>query len=111
MPWYEQVKAVAGVGDTIFNVMALTSPMASENPQNIHVADVVLLTKMYTSLFGDERLFFRHQRVKFDAKYWPKAWKKAHWAGELGARFSGEAREALRWNSPVPTGWPAEDNC
>ena len=40
------------------------------------IADLVLKSKLFTSTAGDQRLFFRHRRIKHDKKHWPKAWKE-----------------------------------
>ena len=87
--WYEQVKGVAKKNDLLFTVRAKTSPFEDEWTEKladgtktgwVDIANIYLDTDMYTSMFGDERLFFRHHRPKADAKYWPKRWKKAWWS-------------------------------
>jgi len=39
------------------------------------IADVRLMTDLYTSVWGDENLFFRHRHVHQDRKYWSKQLK------------------------------------
>ena len=65
--WYEQVKGVAKKNDLLFTVRAKTSPYEDEWTEKladgtktgwVDIANIYLDTDMYTSMFGDERLFF-----------------------------------------------------
>jgi len=40
------------------------------------IAVIRLQTKLYTSVAGDERLYFQHRRVHHDRKYWDRCTKK-----------------------------------
>ena len=106
--WYDQVMAAASNGDKLFDVMALEDPLKTPKVWT-KIAEITLNSDMHTSLFGDERLFFRHSRVKFDAKYWPRNVRKAWFAGELDVRREREGDHV--WSRPTPAGWPREDNC
>ena len=65
---------VATKGDKLFDVKALIDPLVPVAEQEwVKIGEIILDSDMYTSLFGDERLFFRHQRVETDKRYWPKA--------------------------------------
>ena len=108
MQWYDQVMDTAENGDHIFDVMALKDPLATPKVWT-KIAEIYLASDMYTSLFGDERLFFRHQQVKFDAKYWPKALRKAWFGGQIDPIRKREGDHV--WNRPSPPGWPSDDNC
>jgi hypothetical protein len=80
--------SVAFADDVLFNVMAKTSPYEDE-AEWIHIADIVLDSDLRASLFGDERLFFKHVRTRRDAwKYWPKQWRKDFYRGKLEPKFS-----------------------
>lgn len=46
-------------------VHALTAP-EQYGGELVKIADIVLKTDLYTSVFGDENLFFEHQRVTKD---------------------------------------------
>lgn len=100
--------ATASTGDHLFDVMALIDPLA-ETKNWVKIAEITLESPMYPSLFGDERLFFRHQRTKFDAKYWPRWIRKAWFAGEIDVRRERTGDHI--WNRPTPEGWPRDDNC
>ena len=67
--WYDQVKEVAESGETILNVWAKTNPLDEDSW--VHIANLDLLSDMVTSLFGDQRLYFQHQRFGYDRTYWP----------------------------------------
>ena len=40
------------------------------------IADLVLMTDLYTSVWGDETLLFRHQDPSWDRKYWSPALRR-----------------------------------
>ena len=67
--WYDQVKQVAVLGETILEVWAKTDPYDTESW--VHIANIELLSDMVTSLFGDQRLYFGHKRFGYDKTYWP----------------------------------------
>ena len=109
--WYDQVMAAASKGDKLFDVMAYDSindPLVTPKPWT-KIAEITLDSDMHTSLFGDERLFFRHHRTKFDSKYWSKKVRKAWWAGDIDV--IRERHGDHIWSRPTPAGWPRDDNC
>lgn len=58
-------------------VHALTAP-EQYGGELVKIADIVLKTDLYTSVFGDENLFFEHQRVTkdlFGGHGFPRQWK------------------------------------
>lgn len=84
--WYDQVKSVASNGDTILNVWAKTDPYDDDSWK--HIADLVLLSDMVTSLFGDQRLFFQHKRFGYDKDYWPNmGWGRSKKLLELETQY------------------------
>ena len=42
-----------------------------------HIANVRLVTDLITSKFGDQRLFFQHETMKFDFEY-DNTWRHQH---------------------------------
>jgi len=53
--WYESIVDTAGVGDIVYEVFAQEDPDSSAQ---IKIGEVKLLTKMTTSEWADNRLFF-----------------------------------------------------
>ena len=62
--WYDQLKTIKS-GESVLEVFAMTAPPAL-NGELVKIADIVLETDLYTSVFGDERLHFQHVRVMND---------------------------------------------
>ena len=92
-------------GSTILEVHALTAPKAIGTGKLVHIADLVLITPLVTSKWGDEHLHFRHRNVQSDVKFWPKTW---------GRKACGDVtfvRNAdTTWGRKVPQGvWPETD--
>jgi len=106
-PWYRQLQAVIPKGSIILDVYAVTAPTSLEESKRVKVAEVKLLTDLYTSKHGDERLYFQHKRIQSDRKYYPKKWKKL--ARETELCFSNEDEETF--GNEVPEGvWPENDS-
>jgi len=81
-------------GSKIFKVWALmTPPGHSSEEERVHIADVHLESDLYTSKFGDEKLFFLHKKMYDDTKNWPASWRRTkpdftrEKTGHLGANF------------------------
>ena len=51
------------VGETIFDVWALVAPETYFG-FHIKIAEIKLQTELYASKEGDNRLFFRHERIQ-----------------------------------------------
>ena len=67
-------------GVKIYDVYAWTAPsghtdLNGEERERIKIAEINLTTKLYTSLTGDERLFFQHRLVYNDHTLWPDRWR------------------------------------
>ena len=54
--------------------------------KRVQIAEIILKTKLYTSLAGDSRLFFQHERIWPDRRVWPWQWRKL----DLDPRFVKE---------------------
>lgn len=87
-------KRAEGRGSKIFKVWALMTPPGHESEEErVHIADVILKSDLYTSKFGDEKLFFDHSTLYSDIKKWPKSWKRIKHdfsrpkTGHLGADY------------------------
>lgn len=72
-PWYSMIRESLGVGDTIYEVFAFEPEHAGnpDGPTEVKIADVVLKSKLHTSIWADNSLYFRHKHVHPDRKYWP----------------------------------------
>jgi len=62
--WFDQLKTIVA-GQTIYEVMALTAPEALGGTQ-IKIGELILKTPLYTSQWGDEKLYFQHKNQMFD---------------------------------------------
>jgi len=95
-PWYERVKNEwnpsidTGEEKSFIDVYAWTAPK-SLSGKRVKIAEIVLKSKLYTSVTGDQRLFFQHKRIRHDRKYWPAAWKQVDFQAprERETTFSG----------------------
>jgi len=78
--WYDRLKnhwnpsIDAGVEEPFIEVFAWTAPPTLDG-RKVKIADIVLKSKLFTSTAGDQRLFFRHRRIKHDRKFWPEEWR------------------------------------
>jgi len=78
--WYERVKNEwnpsfeSSIEKPFIDVYAWTAP-ESLSGKRVKIAEIVLKSKLHTSVTGDQRLFFQHKRIRHDRKYWPAAWK------------------------------------
>lgn len=64
----------------IFDVYAYDAPpgnidLNGNERERHHIGEINLLTKLYTSKAGDERLYFQHRRVYQDHVLWPDYWR------------------------------------
>ena len=55
---------------------ALTAPPGAEGSKWVPIATIELVTDLYTSKFGDERLFFQHAKTNGDRAFWPEDWMR-----------------------------------
>ena len=60
--WYAQLKTIKK-GSKLFTVKALTAPVGFAGSELKDIATIELTTDLFTSAFGDARLFFQHARV------------------------------------------------
>jgi hypothetical protein len=84
-------------------VFGWTAPEALDG-ELIKIADIKLLTDLYTSDFGDNRLFFRHQSIAKDRKHWPRAWRRLR-----EDPFINRKNEENIWGNEVRDTWPADE--
>jgi len=72
----------------------------------IHIADIKLLSPLHTSEFGDNRLFFRHQSIAKDRKFWPREWRRLR-----EDPFFSKKNEDNIWGRDVPEDvWPEDED-
>ena len=96
--WYEQLQRIP-VDSTVYEVIAFTGP-TSLGGDYIKIADIKLRTKLYASEFGDNRLFFRHDSISKDRKFWPKEWRKLGEDPFISKKIPGNT-----WGNKTPV-WP-----
>jgi len=58
-------------GSTLYEVWAMDQPTELGGTEQ-HIADLVLVSDMVTSLWGDQHLFFRHQDMAEDVEIYPE---------------------------------------
>ncbi len=58
--WYDRLRAGLGEGDVIYEVYGLTEP-EELGGEEVHIANVRMLTDLLASELGDELLYFRHR--------------------------------------------------
>merc|ERR1712059_90240 len=68
-PHTEDLKTIPQ-GTTLYQVFALDQPEELGGTEE-HIADLVLVSQMVTSLWGDSKLFFRHQDMMEDLRLKP----------------------------------------
>lgn len=101
VPWYDTIRDGVSEGDTIFNVYAVTPGAADE-----HIADVIMQSLFYTSVFGDTRLYFQHRKVgQFDQPLWGE--NKREWF-RLEDRVDNRIRGRVFNN--IPNTWPTNSD-
>jgi len=61
-------------GSTLYEVYAMDQPEELGGTE-VHIADLVMVSDMITSLWGDQHLFFRHQDMMDDLEIHPE-WKE-----------------------------------
>jgi len=102
--WYEQLQRIPE-DSTIFEVFGWTAPEKLDG-ELVKIADIKLRSALHTSEFGDNRLFFRHQGIAKDRKFWPKAWRRT---GD-DPWFSRKVEKNI-WGFEVPEGvWPDDED-
>jgi len=72
-PWYEELRDRISSGEVIYEVYAHT-PEYDGGPgeeEEVKIADVILRSDLYTSEWADKKLFFKHEHVHPDRKFWP----------------------------------------
>ena len=90
------------------DVYALTAPPSYEGgSERVKIAEIKLLTELYTSKHGDERLYFQHKRARTDLRYFPDEWRQL--AKDTEECFDNKD-EANIFGTEVPEGvWPDND--
>jgi len=73
MSFVDQLKSVPG-DSTLYNVYAMDQPKELGGKES-HIGDLVMEGILTSSVFGDEKLFFRHQKMDDDVKLQP-SWGK-----------------------------------
>ena len=82
--WYDQLKAAIKSGDTVFSVLVETKPLnenyvkqfPKEEPgEEIKIGEIRLSSDLFTSVFGDEKLYFQHRGVNTDRRFWTRSWR------------------------------------
>ena len=101
--WYEQLQRIPE-NETIYEVYGWTAPEKLDG-ELIKIADLKLRSALYASEFGDNRLFFRHQSIAKDRKFWPRAWRRAR-----EDPFISKKKEENVWGNEVPDTWPADED-
>jgi hypothetical protein len=102
--YYDQLKRIEQ-GSTILEAWGLTAPESLDG-EWIKIADINLITPLYTSVFGDERLFFQHVDTTNDRDLWPNAWVGLN----EDPKFNQNDADNV-WGNEVPTGefgWPED---
>jgi len=69
MEWYKHLKEIPE-GSDLFTVYAKSSHDECEGYEYEPIATIRLKTKLYTSVAGDERLYFQHRRVTGERRFW-----------------------------------------
>ena len=104
MWWYEQLQRITE-DSTIFEVFGWTAPEKLDG-ELIKIADIKLRSALHTSEFGDNRLFFRHQSIAKDRKFWPREWRKLR-----EDPFINRKKEENIWGNEVPEDiWPEDED-
>jgi len=73
--WYDQLKRIPS-GSTLFTIKALTAPPGHEDSRTVTIGTIQTATDLFTSVAGDERLFFGHNDVRNDRDLWPDSWNR-----------------------------------
>jgi hypothetical protein len=101
--WYDQLKTIKK-GSIIYSVFGWTAP-EELGGKLVRIANLKLLSDFYTSEFGDEFLYFRHQKHWQDRQYFPWEWNRL----DAKEGFNPKDPEQV-WGNEVPEGvWPADE--
>ena len=102
--FYDQLKRITS-GSVIMSVEALTAPQKLGGTW-VKMADIKLLTPLFTSTFADLRLFFRHSEIRVDKDLWLPEWNRLREDPEFDQMVLTNI-----WGKTVPTGalgWPTD---
>ena len=103
--WYDQLKRITK-GAELFTVKALVAPPNHEDSAWVTIGTITLTTDLFTSQFGDDRLFFEHARLTQDRDFWPEDWL----VFDRGNDPKFDQTEEFIWGTHVPEGvWPDND--
>lgn len=69
-------------GIMLFEVWAKNQPESHEDFFEVMIAAIMLETELIESKFGDERLFFQHETMRWDFAY-DRSWRNHHEGIEL----------------------------
>ena len=73
MSFVDQLKSVPG-DSTLYKVYAMDQPKELGGKET-YIGDIVMEGTLVSSVYGDEQLFFRHQKMDDDVKLEP-SWGK-----------------------------------
>lgn len=85
-------------GKTLFEVRALKEPGAAAIP----IGHIKLTTRLTTSKFGDEQLFFRHQHMEDDFAIMPEWLDRIDRKTQCGMDFSGTTPPTIEQGCSSP---------
>jgi len=101
--WYKPLKEIPE-GTDLFEVWGWSKPKSCDGEYH-KIAVIRLQTKLYTSVAGDNRLYFQHRRVTGDRRYWNKCGK------DLNEDLKFPKNENTVWgiaDLPVYDEWPTD---
>lgn len=105
-PWYEVIQDNLKAGEVIYEVYAYMPGYDGLETIDDKIADIVLDSDLYTSQWADNFLYFKHEQVHLDRKYWPMGLKRdLRRNGFDDLRFD---RNSFRWGNTVPDFWPSD---
>ena len=102
--FFDQLKRIKK-GEVLFTVFGWTAPNEEGfDGRRVKIAEVKLKTDLYTSEFGDERLFFKHTDIRNDmVEHWSADWFL------LREDKYQKRTEKSTWGNTVPDTWPSTD--
>ena len=108
--WMTQMGRIP-TGSDLFTVYAWSAPIGTAQAARINIGTIRLSTRMRTSRFGDETLFYAHMRRDSDQQFFPAEWRRADAA--IDPRTPREDPANI-WTHGVPAadsagGWPSDD--
>ena len=100
-PWYEQLMGIEMDEDRpLLIVYALNAP-TQLGGERVKIGKIELQSKLTTSVFGDERLYFQHLRGPQDSRLYEKEWKQYDFK---------RTAEHISWGRWAPATWPTKTN-